>query len=282
MYFIQAAEFGADRSDENERHSKVPRTAKITSTLQKPSSDKLDLSSAQSLRRRKKTLSVLRPIHCGTAENNVRKPVLDGIWSTLVGSTTKEELARYIAQSNVCTSKVLPKIVSENIKQYEKSEANTIRSLRILYEGGIMSKRKYTTIRNCSDLTGDKQDESVRRNIKTEFMKGCEIPKLVPYKQLMKTVNTIDIGEVVDLETLAVRLSAPSVPGVYRPLKPFLLRLADLYITLHEKSPCLHWFNDEENVLVVAVGADGAPFGKDNTATGRILTKIIVNLIYWD
>lgn len=88
----------------------------------------------------------------------------------------------------------------------------------------------------------------------------------------MSYIRNIDVGEVVHLEILAGKLSTESVPGVYRPLNPFLLKLADMYLTLHEKDPCLQWFNGEEGVLNVAVGADGAPFGKDDTATAYLVS----------
>ena len=100
-------------------------------------------------------------------------------------------------------------------------------------------------------------------------MEGCEIPKIVPYKTLMKNVKSIDIGEVVDLQTLATKRSVESAPGVYRPLKSFLLRLADPYLMVDIENPCLKWFNNEKNVIYVAIGADGAPFGKDDNATGK-------------
>ena len=45
-----------------------------------------------------------------------------------------------------------------------------------------------------------------------------------------------------------------------------------MYLTLHEKDPCLQWFNGEEGVLHVAVGADCAPFGKDDTATAYLVS----------
>ena len=85
----------------------------------------------------------------------------------------------------------------------------------------------------------------------------------------MKCINSINIGEVESLDNIAGD-GGQSVNGVYRPLKPFLLLLADLYITIHKKQPCLHWFNGKTNVFYVAIGADGAPFGKDNTATGNV------------
>ena len=104
-------------------------------------------------------------------------------------------------------------------------------------------------------------------------MTGCEVPKIVNYQNLMKFIKNINIGEVYDFESLAEKLSVAPVPGCYRPLKPFLLDLSDLYIFLHSKQPCLHWFNGEEMVFQVALGADGAPFGRDETATGKTVTK---------
>ena len=87
----------------------------------------------------------------------------------------------------------------------------------------------------------------------------------------MSFLKTIDVGELKDFETLASELSTECVPGVYRPLKPFLLKLADLYLELHKETPMLHWFNGEERLFWVAVGADGAPFGKDDCATGKLV-----------
>ena len=143
--------------------------------------------------------------------------------------------------------------------------------MRVLYEGGMVSKRKYTNIRNSSDVMKQSPDQS-GKNKKSQFMQSCEIPKILLYKTRMSYIRNIDLGEVLPLEILAEKLSTESVPGVYRPLKPFLLRLADMYLTRHEKDPCLQWFNGEEGVLYVAVGADGAPLGKDDTATAYLVS----------
>lgn len=58
------------------------------------------------------------------------------------------------------------------------------------------------------------------------------------------------------LESLAERFSAEAVSSVYRPLKSFLLKLADLY---HEKMSCLRCFNEEKGLLYLTVGTEGAP-----------------------
>lgn len=162
---------------------------------------------------------------------------------------------------------VLPKILENKINDYEKSQKNQIRGMCVLYENGLLGKRKYTSIRNSSDIS-NVRDGKKRKSSKTLIMPGLKIPKILPYKSLMTFLRTIHIGEVQDLSTLAEKLSIEPVRGVYRPVEPFLLKLADLYLELHTKSTLLHWFNEEERVFWVAVGADGAPFSKDDSATG--------------
>ena len=197
--------------------------------------------------------------------------VQDGLWTTLIGTTSKQVMETYITNSAVCMNDIIPKIVKRRVQEYEKSEQNQLRSMRVLYEGGMVSKRKYTNIRNSGDVMKQSPDQS-GKNKKSQFMQSCEIPKILPYKTLMSYIRNIDLGEVLPLEILAEKLSTESVPGVYRPLKPFLFRFADMYLTRHEKDPCLQWFNGEEGVLYVAVGAGGAPFGKDDTATAYLVS----------
>ena len=108
-------------------------------------------------------------------------------------------------------------------------------------------------------------------------MTVCEVPKILPYKTLMSFIRGIDIGEVPSLESLAAQFGVEAFSGVYRPLKPFLLRPADLYLLIDSRGPCLNWFNGEGGVLYVAVGVDGAPFGKDDNATAYFVS--ILNLL---
>ena len=74
--------------------------------------------------------------------------------------------------------------------------------------------------------------------------------------------QTADWGELAGLNP---------VSGVYRSLEPLLLQLASLYININATQPCLHWFNDEVNLFHVAVGTDGAPFGKDEKVTAYLV-----------
>ena len=78
-------------------------------------------------------------------------------------------------------------------------------------------------------------------------------------------------------ESLAERFSAEAVSSVYRRLKSFLLKLADLY---HEKMSCLRCFNEEKGLLYLTVGTEGATFGKDDTAPAYLVS--FLNLLQTD
>jgi len=143
-------------SDENEcpaPQTKMPRPPNVSTKVQKNCSEKAEnLSRWQLLRRKKKTLVALKPIHCASSSNTLssqQKAVQDGLWTTLIGTTPKPAIAEYISTSRVCMNEILPTILKSKVDNYVKSDANNIRSMRVLYEGGLISKRKYT--RNSSD-----------------------------------------------------------------------------------------------------------------------------------
>ena len=165
----------------------------------------------------KKTQQALRPIHCGShlfiPERENVKAVNDGLWTTLINSATEGEMKEYIENSTKCMESVLPKILENKVNDNKKSQKNQIRSMRILYENGLLGKRKYTSIRNSSDIS-NVRDGKKRKNSKTVIMPGLKIPKILPYKSLVTFLRTIDIGEVQDLSTLAEKLSIEPVPGV--------------------------------------------------------------------
>ena len=252
----------------------MERRPSVISKINPANSETLSLSASQFRWRRQKTVEAVKAIHCDshvyTSEKEQTKSTKDGLWTTLVTSAETGEMGEYISNSKKCMDSVVPGILNSKVKEYEKSQENKIRSMRVLYESGLLGKRKYTSIRNSSDVLNESGGKK-RKNQKAEIIPGVEVPKILPYKNLMSFLRTIDVGELRDLQTLATELSMESVPGVYRPLKPYLLKLADLYMDLHKQIPMLHWFHGEEGLFWVAIGADGAPFGKDDCATGKLV-----------
>lgn len=158
-------------------------------------------------------MSALRPIHVsgsavkGKVSCEDDSSVLDGFWSTLICTASKPAMTNYINKSSQCMHEIIPNIVKAKIKRNENSKENRVRSMRVLYEGGLISKRKYTSIRNSSDVV--KETGKKRKNVKTEFMTGCEVPKILPYRTLMAFIRSIDIAEVLSLENLTATL--PSI-----------------------------------------------------------------------
>ena len=96
---------------------------------------------------------------------------------------------------------------------------------------------------------------------------GISIPKPLSYGVLMKKIEDINVGELYSVrETLCHDLSLDQqTDGVYRTLESFVLMLAKFYF---ETDPCrkpggkLVWFGGREGAFRVAIGGDGAPFGK--------------------
>ena len=88
-------------TNECEVRNKRSRLPARTSELDLQSSEKLNLSRAQIMRRRKKTLEVLRPVHCGMKKILAQpdKLVLDGMWTPLINTALKKCMAEYIRMS---------------------------------------------------------------------------------------------------------------------------------------------------------------------------------------
>ena len=107
------------------------------------------------------------------------------------------------------------------VADYAASQSKKIRSLRVLYDGGLLGKRKYTSVRNSSDVLSEPHGKRRKKKQKAKLLPGVEVPKMLSYKALTTFIKTIDVGELIDLETLATTLSIKPVSGVYRPLKPF-------------------------------------------------------------
>ena len=179
MNHEQIAELEAT-ADENEcptPQAKTPRPPNVSTKVQVSCSEKAgNLFRWQLLRRKKKTVSVLKPVHCassGSSSSN-EKAVQDGLWTTLIGITPKPVIAEYISTSKVCMKEILTQLFKNKVHEY-------VRSMRVLYEGGLISKRKYTSVRNSNAIV-KQSDNGLLRNLKTEIMQGCEIPKIISYK----------------------------------------------------------------------------------------------------
>lgn len=107
------------------------------------------------------------------------------------------------------------------------------------------------------------------------------LSKLLPYDKLIEYIKSVDIGNVKDIkvEFCADLEDDMKVDGAYRDLEEFLTELAGMYIEIDqqwgEKSTFMH-FGSEPYHFRVAIGADGAPFGKDDEASAWLISFLNV------
>ena len=151
---------------------------------------------------------------------------------------------------------------------FERSTQNMLRSIALYYGKGVMRKVKYMSA--CSIIVFERlaaKKKAVRIKVA-----NCPIPKLVPYQKLMPYIRSIDIGKLFSVrETLCDGLEdAEKVIGCYRNLEDLVLKLAEFYLCndLYD----ILTFGIEPYTFHIALGGDGAPFGKDDTACSWLVS----------
>ena len=256
----------------------LPRGAALQeiTSFKDGNSEVLNLPASSARKRRKLTMESASKIHGNPclSPTKKRKVSLTGLFNTVINFATTKELTEMSKGSKKVYEKVVPSLANIASKEFENSLDNVNRSVMILYRGGLMSKAKYNSI--LSSLmykTGvDSKKERCRLN------NGVLLPKLLPYKDLMKFIKSIDIGVLkpIPQEEQIENEDDPNVTdevsGCFLDLEARLLQLADLYLSMHKITPILNWFGKAPGTFLVTIGADGAPFGKDNEATAWLVS----------
>ena len=114
-----------------------------------------------------------------------------------------------------------------------------------------MGKAKYTNV--C-------------KSNKSASLSRVNFPNYIPYKDLAKFINNIDIGIVNDVNLLASNPDQSQLQGAYREPAAYIKRLAEFYLNVNNyRKDKLREFSafpkkcEESILLVLAVGGDGAP-----------------------
>lgn len=220
-------------------------------------------------RRQLETLQATAEINGGTVENI--GPALDGMISTVLKYGKITDITKHFCSSKKMKKAALVKIKAET-ERYEKSNENFIRSLPLLYAGGIIGKVKYEQGRSAlvmkhTEKTTKKGSPSKQR---ITFGFGIPIPRPVAYKDLIHKIAEIDIGELISVrETLCATLPPEQkVASVYIDLEKMLLILSKFYL---ETDPMR-----KDDAFKVAIGGDGAPFGKWDESMSWLVSFINV------
>ena len=168
--------------------------------------------------RRIESVNACMILNGATREN--MKPLLLGSLD-MITSTFTRVLCKALIKTHKLTEILTETLVPNWIKEYEKSHMNMLRSLNTFYCHNVMGKQKYLNLRKANK-------KSSYRNVAA--------PNFVPYAELAKFINNIDIGTLkcvnpdftYDLEEEEIH------PGNYRPCSEYILRLAKFYLCVNE------------------------------------------------
>ncbi len=145
-------------------HVKLPRKSHVKrpSVCNSLCSEKLDIPDSIVRKRRKLMFDNAEALNSTSDADteSKRKYALNGLWNTFINTASEQELKNYMEHSPKVMEKVIPSIVNSAVKSYEHSQPNLVRSVAVLYEGGISSKTQYNRKRSREvfevDQTGKK------------------------------------------------------------------------------------------------------------------------------
>ena len=183
-----------------------------------------------------------------------------------------KDFGDYVLNDSKVASYVVNKSSKADVKTYENSDANILRSIATYYNAGVLGKRKYQAVRLATSMTS--VDNKRGGSTSIQFTASCTIPKLVTYNKLRKKIKEIDIGNIYPVEEqFSAFIEDENVNGCYRYLREYLPRLATFYLSMKIKQKeALKWFGETEGTFLVAFGGDRCPFGKSETACSFLVS----------
>ncbi len=191
-----------------------------------------------------------------------------GMWVTLVNETTPKQLTECLEKSPKVQRKIIPPMVNKQVKKAEESESNMCRSLKILYEKGLLSKEKYKAI--C-------------KNIQAKVGEGISTPKLVYYDKLIAFIKSVNLDNIQEFAGIFCKADENKfeepINGSYRDFCSYITVLAELYILVDQALGAESFFQHFGSLpyhFRIAIGVDGAPFGKDDEATAWLVSFLNV------
>ena len=87
-------------------------------------------------------MQAVTQIHGGNIDNS--KPATVGLLETLNSRCKDVDILDYMSKPGSC--KKNEKVICKELKDYERSSENMLRSIALYYSNGIMGKKKYRSV----------------------------------------------------------------------------------------------------------------------------------------
>ncbi len=222
-------------------------------------------SSSTARKRRQETMQAACAIHGGSSSDTAAATI--GMVETLETRSKEEDIVMAVRKTKKLKGKVLAKLYKEDLGKFEGSNDNMLRSIACYYSNGVMGRAKY---RSVYKATSFRNVSKTKRAVRIKVA-NCPSPKLVPYHRLMSYIKSIEIGKLYDVRGMLCDGldESEKVNGCYRELEELILKLAEFYLNSDQYNILTF---DEPNTFHIALGGDGAPFGKDDTACSWLVS----------
>lgn len=165
------------------------KSRQLTPTTSLNADGDIACPSRSARRRRSETIQAAKLLHGATSDNMT--PAYEGLLTALTSLflfAFLSEIGKLVKSCPRLTDKVISKIVKEQMKCFENSQENFVRSVNTLYKGDIASKQKYNAVRSSLAMCLDETSAGVcRKHI--NLMKNIPVPRLLTNKNLLKRIN---------------------------------------------------------------------------------------------
>ena len=187
---------------------------------------------------RKETIVAVCGIHGGNEENLKL--------GTIEKKCKVDDIVEGMKTCKKLNEKVIPRMYNEDLKKYENSTDNKLRSIAVYYSKGIMGKDKDRRVYKASSY---RQEPGKKRAAHIKVA-NCPSPRLVPYHRLMAYIKSIDIGQLHSVrENLCNGLDeCDKVNGCYRDIEDLPVKLAKFYLNhgkynllIFDQPNIFHW-----------------------------------------
>ena len=220
-------------------------------------------------KRRHKTVEVSAKIHGSTKRQS--SPTYGGMFDTLQKRCKLDTLTKYVIDNKKLTNAVVSKHYNKKVTEFENSSDNIKHIIATFYVSGVMGKRKYQSTRLALSMKSHENKRGKRTSV--SICNGCKLPKLLTYGKLVEHLKQIDVGTIheIDQDFLEGLEIEKVVNGAYRDLRQYLPVLAEFYLSKKTEGS-LKGFSESSGTFQVALGGDGCPFGKTESACSFLVS----------
>ena len=136
-----------------------------------------------------------------------------------------------------------------------------------------MGKQKYQSVRLVLSMKSYESKQRKKRSI--SICNGCKVPKLLTYDKLVRHLKQIDVGTVHEIDQdyqKGLETEVVVNGGAYRDLRQYLPMLAKFYLSMKTEES-LKGFAESPGTFQIALGGNGCPFGKNESACSFLVIK---------